>query len=261
MGEEVGRDGICGPCEFWSGPTGTDRQAPKILNSAGNVGQRGGRRFARGEFVGSITGEEVRGDGIYGPCEFWSGPIGTDREAPKISNTADPWGVRARWSGRGPIGMGIARRAGWMRVVGMGAKHTLPVELVACTQPRSSCGWWRAQAGARAARRRCVRWGILAVHIVAIGGHQTGVVGTLCFLFRTVRASGRAAEHGTLKTGKLPRSAGRVECFSTGFCLAESSAHSRTGGGSSASPALPPFNHVQHKRFRGTLPTFIPRKL
>ena len=82
--------------------------------------------------------------------------------------------------------------------------------------------------------RRCVRWGILAVCVVAIGGYRTGVVGMSGFLFRTVRVSGRAAEHGTLKTGKLPRGAGRVECFSTGFCLAESSAHSRTGGGSSA---------------------------
>ena len=58
--------------------------------------------------------------------------------------------------------------------------------------------------------RRCVRWGILAGHIVAIGGHLTSVTETIGFLFYTVRASGRAAEHRTLKTRKLPRGAGRA---------------------------------------------------
>ena len=103
-------------------PARTDRhQKSRIHGAAGNVGQRGGRRFARGGFVGSILEEEVGGDGVYDPCEFWSVPIGVDREAPKISNTADPWGVRARWPGRGPIGIGPVRRAGWSHVVGMGA--------------------------------------------------------------------------------------------------------------------------------------------
>ena len=61
--------------------------------------------------------------------------------------------------------------------------------------------------------RRCVRWGILAVYIVAIGGYRTGVVGMLGFLFRTVRVSGRADEHGTLKTGKLPQGRGAGGMF------------------------------------------------
>ena len=61
--------------------------------------------------------------------------------------------------------------------------------------------------------RRCVRWGILAVYVVAIGGYRTGVVGMLGFLFRTARVSGRAAEHGTLKTGKLPRGRGAGGMF------------------------------------------------
>ena len=55
-----------------------------------------------------------------------------------------------------------------------------------------------------------MRWGILAVYVVAIGGYRTGVVGMSGFLFRTVRVSGRAAEHGALKTGKLPRGTGRA---------------------------------------------------
>ena len=58
--------------------------------------------------------------------------------------------------------------------------------------------------------RRCVRWGILAGHIVGIGGYRTGVTETTGFLFCTARASGRAAEHRTLKTRKLPRGAGRA---------------------------------------------------
>ena len=55
-----------------------------------------------------------------------------------------------------------------------------------------------------------MRWGILAGHVVAIGGHLTGATETLGFMIRTVRTSGRAAEHGTLKTGKLPRGTGRA---------------------------------------------------
>ena len=58
--------------------------------------------------------------------------------------------------------------------------------------------------------RWCVRWGILAGHIVGIGGYRTGVTETIGFLFCTARASGRAAEHRTLKTRKLPRGAGRA---------------------------------------------------
>ena len=50
-----------------------DRQAPKISNSAENVGQVG----AGGVCMGSTLEEEVGGNGVHGPNEFWSGPIGT----------------------------------------------------------------------------------------------------------------------------------------------------------------------------------------